>query len=182
MKKTPFPLIPQANDNFYLQKYGGAVQIQDVKLIDLPHINNEEGDFSEVLRLTEEGTLERFPHFKLRQINRTELFPGSIKAWHFHFRQDEIWYTGPNNHIVVGLWDVRKDSPTSGQSTKIILGNGNRNMLYIPKGVAHGSINTSLRPLNLFYFVDQQFNIENPDEQRIHWDTLGADFWKPERD
>lgn len=182
MKKPAFPLIPQAMSSYFMQEYKPGVQIDGVSLVDLPHINNEEGDFSEILRLNEEGCLERFPHFKLRQINRTELFPNSVKAWHFHFKQDEIWYTGPANHIVVGLWDLRADSKTSGAFTKIILGNGNKNMLYIPTGVAHGSINTSNRSMNLFYFVNQQFNLKDPDEQRIHWDALGADFWKPERD
>lgn len=182
MKNSAFPLISQAEDNYYMQDYSPSTPIDGVKLIELKNINNEEGDFSELLRLTEDGHLELFPTFQLKQINRTELFPGSIKAWHFHFKQDEIWYTGPANHIVVGLWDIRKDSPTSGKHMKVVLGKGNRNMLYIPKGVAHGSINTSPASIHLYYFVNQQFNLNDPDEQRIHWDALGAEFWSPERD
>ncbi len=182
MKTPPFALIDQATENFYVQQYSPATQIEDIKLIDVKNMNNEEGDFSELFRMTEEGTFEQFPDFKLRQINRTELFPDSIKAWHFHFKQDEIWYTPPSNHLVVGLWDLRADSKTHGLATKVILGHGTKCMLYIPRGVAHGLINTSKKYANLFYFVNQKFNLAEPDEQRIHWDALGAQFWSPERD
>ena len=34
----------------------------------------------------------------------------------------------------------------------------------------------------LLYFVDQKFDINNPDERRIPWDSLGENFWKPQRD
>jgi dTDP-4-dehydrorhamnose 3,5-epimerase-like enzyme len=45
--------------------------------------------------------------------------------------------------------------------------------------VAHGLVNISKKESNMLYFVNQQFNIEDPDEYRLPWDTLGEDFWTP---
>lgn len=50
------------------------------------------------------------------------------------------------------------------------------------KGIAHGSLNLSHKPAELLYFVDKQFDINNPDEKRIPWDAKGEDFWKPQGD
>ena len=178
----PFPLIELAAEKHYAQSYEAQPMIDGVQLVEVAHYPAEEGDFSEVLRFTENGELEKFPGFRVRQINRAQIVPGSVKAWHFHLKQNEIWYIPASDKIVVGLWDLRKDSPTAGMSRKVLLGGGKRSMLYIPKGVAHGSWNISDRAVNLMYFVDQQFSLTEPDELRMHWDSVGAEFWQPERD
>ena len=33
-------------------------------------------------------------------------------------------------------------------------------------------------PATIVYFVNQQFNPADPDERRLPWDILGADFWQ----
>lgn len=175
-------LIPDAQDITFIQDYTPRVNIEGTKIIDMKVSVGEEGDFSELFRLNEQGKLEIVPDFQLRQINRTNLFAGSIKAWHVHFKQDEIWYLPPIYQLTVGLWDLRKDSPTAGQKYKLILGGGQSRAIYIPHGVAHGSANYSSENVQLFYFVNQQFNMQEPDEYRLHWDAASADFWKPERD
>lgn len=166
----------------YAQDYSKNASIEGVKTIPLKNYPSEEGDFGEIIRLDSKGELEEIPGFRLAQVNRTHLFPGSIKAWHLHFKQDEIWYLPPNRDLFVGLWDVRRDSPTNGISMRIVMGGGKSELVYIPRGVAHGSANFSLNDANLFYLVNEQFNIKSPDEKRISWDALGADFWKPVRD
>lgn len=178
----PFPLIDTATEKFYVQSYQKEAMIAGVELKEVRYFTSEEGDFSEVVRLTETGELVAFPGFKVRQINRAQIVAGSIKAWHFHVKQNEIWYVPPSDKIIVGLWDLRKDSPTAGMSQKILLGSSARGMVHIPKGVAHGSWNISDKPVNLMYFVDQNFSTEEPDELRMPWDSVGAEFWQPARD
>lgn len=165
-----------------VQDYSKKEVIEGVKIVNLNDITDEVGDFCEILRIDSKGELELFPGFKLAQINRTRLLPGSVKAWHLHFKQDELWYVPPLFHLFVGLWDVREKSPTKGATMRIALGDGKSRLLYIPKGVAHGSAVFSTEPVNLYYFVNQQFNIKDPDERRIRWDYLGAEFWTPQRD
>jgi dTDP-4-dehydrorhamnose 3,5-epimerase len=178
---SPDNLIPEAQKSIYAQDYSPKTKIEGVEFVPVRNHPGDEGDFSEVLRLNDDGFLEAKPDFKLAQINRTKLFPHSIKAWHVHFRQDEMWYVSPWDHLFVGLWDLRQDSPTANQKMRIVLGCGQSQILFIPKGVAHGSANFAEKPLELFYFVNQRFDLSEPDEKRIPWDTI-KDFWTPERD
>ena len=78
-----------------------------------------------------------------------------------------------------GLFDValdlRKDSPTFGQSYGTELTAENRRMLYVPKGFAHGFL-TLTPDTEAFYFVDEFYSPENERGVRyndpkfqIHW-------------
>ena len=166
----------------YTQAYGKKPEIEGVKLIPMKTFVVDEGDFSELFRLTDTGMLEALPDFKLRQINRTRIFSGSIKAWHIHNNQEECWYVPPTDQLMVGLWDLRDGSSTHGNMMKCNLGGGVSQALYIPKGVAHGLHNLLNRPVELFYFVSNTFDPKAPDENRVAWDAAGKDFWNPERD
>lgn len=169
-------------DKVYSRDYSEKTLIDGVKNIALKTFISEDGDFGEIIRLNSRAKLKRIPGFTVAQINRTTLLPGSVKAWHLHLKQDEIWFVVPRGHVLVGLWDVRKNSPTSGKIMRVVLGGGQSTLLFIPKGVAHGSLNLSDKSVELFYFVDRQFDINDPDEKRIPWDAKGKDFWKPQGD
>lgn len=175
-------LLDALKDKVYAQDYSKKKTIDGVKIVEIKNFISEEGDFSEILRLNASGETEELPGFVLQQINRTKLFPNSVKAWHLHMSQDEVWYIPPSFHLFVGLWDVRKKSESSNVTMRIVLGEGKSQLLYIPRGVAHGCANFSPVSVELMYFMNQKFNIQNPDEKRIHWDTLGTDFWTPQRD
>lgn len=166
----------------YAQDYSPKQLIDGVKIIQLKNINSEEGDFCELMRLNSEAEFEQLPGFKVAQINRSTQFPGSVKAWHLHLRQDELWYVPEESRLVAGLWDIRKGSKTLNQTNRIVLGGSIHKMLYIPRGVAHGSVNFSNSLGVIIYFMNGQFDLKDPDEQRVPWDARGADFWKPERD
>lgn len=166
----------------YTQNYSKKTGIEGVRLIPLINHVGEEGDLSEIIKTDDHGNIIDFPGFTIVQINRTRLNPKSIKAWHLHFKQDEIWYVVPNAELLVGLWDVRKVSPTKNATMRIVLGGGGSPLLYIPRGVAHGSANLTNQAVELFYFVNQTFNLKDPDEHRIPWDAKGENFWTPQRD
>lgn len=166
----------------YTQKYSEKAVIEGVSIISLKNNVSEDGDFSEIVRITESGEIEQLPGFKIAQINRSKLYPGAIKGWHLHLRQDDLWHVLPSTHLLVGLWDLRKSSKTKGVTMRIALGGGNSKLLFIPKGVAHGAVNITSKAAEVFYFVNQKFDINNPDEKRLSWDSLGADFWKPLKD
>ena len=67
--------------------------------------------------------------------------------------------------------------------TRLVLGDGNSQLVRIPPGVAHGCKN--LRPGApgaIIYFVDVQFAVgEDCDEGRLPWDHFGAEVWEVER-
>lgn len=166
----------------YQQDYSPGAIIEGVKIVSLKNYVSEDGDFSELIRIGVNKELENFSGFSLAQINRSRLEPNTIKGWHLHFRQDEIWYVSPSDRIFAGIWDVRESSKTKGLTMRLILGAGNVQLLFIPKGVAHGSVNFAGQAVELLYFVNQAFDINNPDEKRIVWDALGGEFWIPKRD
>lgn len=166
----------------YTQAYGEKTHIDGVQLISLKHHLSEDSDFVELLRLTSDGHMENLPDFSVRQISRSLQYPGAVKAWHLHFIQDELWYVPTESQLLVGLWDVRKDSPTRGAVMRVVMGKTAASLLFIPHGVAHGSANLSTVAVPIIYYVNQQFNPQSPDEHRIAWDTQGENFWKPQRD
>ncbi len=175
-------LDPTYKDKIYSQKYEDTVYIDGVKTISLLRHASEDGDFSELFRINEQGELLSVPGFKLMQVNRTQLHGNVIKAWHIHLNQNEIWYVNPEAALLVGLLDLRNDSPTRGKVMRLTAGVGKTELLLIPQGVAHGSANLKQESAIIWYFIDQQFDKSNSDELRLPWDTLGANFWKPVRD
>jgi dTDP-4-dehydrorhamnose 3,5-epimerase len=174
-------IIDKHLKKIYQQNYNQNNHIEGVRIYDLNNIPSEEGDFSEIMRFNK-GKINQVNNFEIAQINRTRLFPGSIKAWHLHFKQDFIWYVSPFDHLMVGLWDLRKKSKTNDRVIRIVLGAGKSQLLFIPKGVAQGSAVFQHVPLDLYVFSNQLFNIKDPDEKRLPWDSLGKDFWMPKKD
>lgn len=172
----------QVAPKIYTQTYGKKPVIDRVSLVQLKNFIGEDGDLSEVIKFTKEGNVEGFADFKIAQINRTKLYPWAIKGWHLHLAQDDLWHVLPSSHLVVGLWDIRKSSKTKGVAMRIALGGGESKLLFIPKGVAHGAVNVSSKEAEVLYFVNQKFDVNNPDEKRLPWDSLGADFWRPLKD
>lgn len=160
------------------QIYTKKQLIEGVQVIDLKVIASEDGYFLELARLTEEGTVQDLPDIKLRQLCYSVVNPGGVKAWHIHLNQEDVWFIPPESTTTVGLYDLRNDSSTKGVSTKLILGNHKAQLLLIPRGVAHGVANNSSHPISMFYLLNQQFNLQDPDEHRLPWDILGKDFWE----
>ena len=64
------------------------------------------------------------------------------------------------------ILDLRKGSPTFGQSFGAELTAANRRMMYVPKGFAHGFI-TLADDTEAFYFVDEFYAPEH--ERGIRW-------------
>lgn len=65
------------------------------------------------------------------------------------------------------ILDLRKGSPTFGQSFAAELSAENRRMMYVPKGFAHGFM-TLADDTEAFYFVDEFYSPEN--ERGIRYD------------
>jgi dTDP-4-dehydrorhamnose 3,5-epimerase len=159
------------------QSYGSEAVIQGVEFSELRLHGDVGGDFCEIARLTAQGQLQALGGFRPAQCSYSFMEPGTIKAWHLHVRQEDLWFIPPHDRCLVGLLDVREDSKTYGSSLRFVMGAGRARLLLIPRGVAHGIANLTNRPTSMFYFANQTFDRENPDEQRLPWDLLGEEFW-----
>jgi dTDP-4-dehydrorhamnose 3,5-epimerase len=173
---------PDAKRAFHVQTYGGASTIDGVRVIDLTRHADDGGAMTELARLTE-GRATGLGDFSVRQINYSEIAPGTIKAFHLHVRQTDVWFVPPSDRMLAVLLDVRKGSRTEGVRQRVVLGNGVSRLLLIPPGVAHGVRNVSESRGRIVYFTDLHFSPEPTtcDEGRLPWDFAGKDVWEVTR-
>ncbi len=161
-----------------VQDYSPRRRIEGVRILDLTLFLDDGGSFNELLRLRPDATVEALPEFRVAQSSYSEVEPGAIKAWHLHRRQDDLWFVPPSHRLLVGLLDVREQSATAGLSMRFVMGGGRAQLVYIPAGVAHGAANLSQATAAILYFTSAGFDPQDPDEHRLPWDTLGAEFWQ----
>jgi dTDP-4-dehydrorhamnose 3,5-epimerase len=101
-----------------------------------------------------------------------------IKGLHYHLKQQDVWFCPSPSKAKFVLYDVRKDSPTSGQTQVVVAGDGQDVLVRIPEGVAHG-YRPLTNPCALFYIVTRTFDAQDPDEWRIAWDHPAVkDLWE----
>lgn len=145
--------------------------IQDVVVKKLVRHCDNRGFFMEVLRDDDE-LLKRFG-----QASLSKSYPGVIKAFHYHEKQDDLWFFPVGNAQVV-LHDLREDSPTKGETNTFYMGEDNPILLVIPIGVAHGYRVLGNEPATIMYFTTMSYDPKDPDEKRIEWDdpSIGYDW------
>ena len=173
----------QFKEKIHLQDYSKKPQIHGVKILDLPLFSDDGGSFVEIARIVETQnfvSLKNFSKFKVKQFNWSQIYPGVVKAGHLHFKQDDIWFVPPGDRVLVGLIDVRKSSPTSGEKMRFVLGAYKAQLLYIPRGVIHGVANIWQKPATLIYLVNQYWTDDSKkcDEYRVSWEEFGDEFWE----
>jgi len=147
--------------------------IAGVKIRKITTHTHDRGNFREILR-DDDKLLKKFG-----QASMTVTYPGIIKAFHWHKKQDDLWYAVNGNARVV-LYDLRKKSKTHGETMQICVGdNAEPILIVIPKGVAHGYQVLGKKSFTLIYFTTESFKKNKPDEERIAFDDPEIGFkWK----
>lgn len=145
--------------------------IQDVKVKKLVRHSDDRGFFMEILR-DDEDMIKKFG-----QSSMSKSYPGVIKAFHYHEKQDDIWFFPVGNAQVV-LHDLRPDSPTKGQTDVFYMGEDNPLVVVIPTGVAHGYRVLGNEPACIVYYTTESYDPKAPDEKRLAWDdpVIGFDW------
>jgi len=131
-------LGPRFQEAVTTQEYSKKPVIEGVKVIDLRLMTDDGGAFAEMVRFDEEGRLVPIPDFKVRQASYSHIMPGAIKAFHMHYNQEDVWFVPPTDNLLVGMVDARANSPSYEVTMRLVLGGGKAQLLYIPRGVAHG--------------------------------------------
>lgn len=153
-----------------LQDYSKPPYIEGVEIIDLKQFNDTGGSFSELLRVDHSLLFDGTEHLIFvgsLQINHSKIVKGTVKAFHCHKKQTDIWYV--MDRAIVVLHD-----PESNITMKIAAG-VKPQLIIIPPGVLHG-IASPYGDVNMIYFVNRFFNPE--DEFRLPWDYLGKEIWE----
>ncbi|MHB9035114.1 MAG: dTDP-4-dehydrorhamnose 3,5-epimerase family protein [Armatimonadota bacterium] len=97
-------------------------------------------------------------------------YPGVIRAWHYHKKQDDYWVV-PKGMVKAVVYDARKDSPTYGEVNEFFMGDDNPILLKIPVGTLHGYKTVGVEPSLLVNFPTVLYNREEPDEYREPYDS-----------
>jgi dTDP-4-dehydrorhamnose 3,5-epimerase len=96
---------------------------------------DDRGYFLEVQRLGQ-GLAADFPP-ETTQISAALSYPATIKAFHFHLHQTDLWVPA-QGVFQVALVDLRPDSPTYGSKNTLYVGPLKPWQILIPPGVGHG--------------------------------------------
>ena len=139
-------------------------RIAGVFTLDLDVFGDDRGRFAEIFRR------EWFPgrSWERFQVNRSHSGAGVLRGLHYHHLQADCWHCVAGS-LRVGLYDLRRRSPTRGLGETLRLDGESFRSLYIPPGVAHGY--HALTEATFLYVVDQYYT--GGDEHGLAWDDPG---------
>lgn len=92
--------------------------------------------------------------------------PGHIKGWVVHELQDDRIFVSYGTMRFV-LFDNRKDSPTYRSINDICIGEQNRALITIPKGVFHAVQNVGTSDSMFVNMPTRPYDHANPDKRRL---------------
>ncbi len=152
-------------------KPDSADLIDGVRLQPFALFPDDRGYFLEVFRLGE-GLAAGFPTTST-QVSSALSYPGTIKAFHYHRLQTDLWVP-VQGMFQVGLVDLRPDSPTYGLRNTLYVGQLRHWQILIPPGVAHGYKVIGEQAAMLVYVTDRHYN--PADEGRIAYNDPGLNY------
>lgn len=135
--------------------------IEGVRSKRLKVIPDERGRLMEMIRCDD---AEFFTEFG--QVYMTTAYPGVVKGWHYHLKQDDCLAV-VRGMIKLVLYDRRADSPTHGEIEQFFVGEHNPLLVHIPCEVAHGFKGIGTEEAIIVNLVTQPYNYQEPDEYRI---------------
>ena len=98
------------------------------------------------------------------------LRPGMVKGWGLH-KEHEDRYFVINGEMEVVMYDVRPDSPTRGEISKVVLSEYDRRLMNIPPGIWHANRNLASTDTLVVNFPTRPYEHDNPDKYRLPLDT-----------
>jgi len=145
--------------------------IDGVRLEALKVWPDDRGYFLEVMR-AQQGLASGLPA-ATSQVSAALSYPGTIKAFHFHRRQTDLWVPA-SGMLQVALVDLRPDSPTFGSKNTIFIGSLQPWRVLIPPGVGHGYKVIGETGAMLVYVTDHFYDPQ--DEGRIPYDDSSIQY------
>jgi dTDP-4-dehydrorhamnose 3,5-epimerase len=134
--------------------------IKDVEVKHLKLIPDERGRLMEILRHDEDIFT------KFGQVYLTTTYPGVVKAWHFHKKQDDF-IVCVKGMLKLVLYDDREGSPTKGEVNQFFIGDYNPTLVKVPKTVYHGWKCISTEEALVINVPTEAYNPKEPDEYRL---------------
>jgi dTDP-4-dehydrorhamnose 3,5-epimerase len=125
---------------------------------------DERGRLAEMLRSDDEMFI------KFGQVYMTTVYPGCVKAWHYHKKQADS-FVCVKGMIKLVLFDSRPNSKTKGEVNEFFIGEHNPMLVQIPEDVYHGFKGISETESIIINTPSNTYNPKQPDEYRLDADT-----------
>jgi dTDP-4-dehydrorhamnose 3,5-epimerase len=138
--------------------------IDGVVLRELKPIPDERGWLLELMR----SDWEEFERFG--QVYLTTIYPGVVKAWHYHKRQTDNMVC-IKGMLKLVLYDSRKTSHTHKQIEEVFFGDRKPLLVKIPPLVKHGFKAIGTETAYAINIPTDLYNYKQPDEFRLPPDT-----------
>jgi dTDP-4-dehydrorhamnose 3,5-epimerase len=107
-----------------------STSIKDCEIVPVSANRDERGCLYEIYRETWPGA------FRAVQWNACASDKGVVRGAHVHVDYSEF-YTLPRGEVIIGLADIRRDSPTFGRSAQFHWADRDAVAFVVPRGVAH---------------------------------------------
>jgi dTDP-4-dehydrorhamnose 3,5-epimerase len=134
--------------------------IKDVEVKRLKLIPDERGRLMEILRCDEDIFT------KFGQVYLTTTYPGVVKAWHFHKKQDDFIIC-VKGMLKLVLYDDRAGSATKGEVNQFFIGDYNPTLVKVPRTVYHGWKCISTEEALVINVPTEAYDPKEPDEYRL---------------
>jgi dTDP-4-dehydrorhamnose 3,5-epimerase len=121
---------------------------------------DQRGRLMEILRCDDEVFR------KFGQVYMTTVYPGVVKAWHYHKVQEDN-FAVLAGMVQVALYDPREDSPTKGEVNVVHAGIHNPVLVHVPPFVYHGFKNVGTEEAIVVNCPTEPYHREQPDEYRV---------------
>ena len=145
----------------------------DIKNYDLgvqvltPKTNSDDRGFvTEIFRNDWNGF---FGNEKPNQINISKSNPGVIRAWHKHLKDQVDFFTVLKGTVKICICDNDPESKTFGTLVEIISSDKQLQIVKVPGHFWHGTKTIGPDESCTVYFINNLYDYESPDEQRIPW-------------
>jgi len=133
--------------------------IEGVIVQPLRVIPDERGRLMEIMRCDD-------PFFTgFGQVYLSTVFPGVVKAWHYHLIQEDR-FTCVKGLVKAVLYDDRDDSPTRGSLNELYCGEHKPCIIVIPPRVFHGWKCVSEQEAYVINIPSHPYKHSDPDEYR----------------
>ena len=128
--------------------------------------NDERGFLGEIFR---QDWKDLMPDFELKQVLISQSNPGIIRAWHRHLRNQIDLFFVLKGTVKICVFDGDKNSESFGQLIEILSTSENPQIIKIPGHLWHGTKNIGSTPSETIYFMNNLYDYDNPDEERLEW-------------
>ena len=132
-----------------------------------PKINFDERGF--VTEIFRSDWLDFFDNSLPKQVNFSKSEPGVIRAWHRHKNNQIDFFTVLKGKMKICVYDDDKNSSTFGKLVEIIADENHLQIIKVPGHFWHGTKTLGTESSYTVYFINNLYNYENPDEERMSW-------------